>query len=63
MSDVFGIKFKVAVSTPTEPQWFILVLAKLMKLLSMGPVNNVICCALKNIDISFPLVSFLKEIR
>jgi len=63
MSDVFRIKLKVAVSTPTEPQRFILFLAKLVKLLSMGPVNNIICCALKNINIALLLDSFLKHIR
>lgn len=47
MFEVFRVKLDIAMSTPLDPQGFILFLAQLMKLLSMGKIYYFISCTLK----------------
>lgn len=47
MFEVFRVKLDIAMPTPIDPQGFILFLAQLMKLLSMGKIYYFICCTLK----------------
>ena len=47
MSCVHGECLQVTMVASLDPQRFILLMAQLPEPLSMGPVNNIILCALK----------------
>jgi hypothetical protein len=48
MLQVLWVEFQIAVVSSFEPQWFILLFAKLPKLLPMREIHNFIFCSLQS---------------